>query len=67
MKVRINKEIGGYKPNTIIYISENDEKAQYWHRRLQDAKIDNCCEIIEENKKLKNVIQSSKKSKKYKI
>lgn len=51
MKVRINKPVFGHKVGQIIDINTNENgipTAIYWRRRLKDAEIDNCIEVIEE-------------------
>ena len=67
MKIKINKEFAGYKPDTVVYISDKDydyKKREYFKRRLNDAKFDNCCELIEEKyDNSKSVIQSESKIK----
>ena len=65
MKIKVNKEIAGYKPDTIVSVDEKDVQSRlYWNRRLEDAKIDFCCEKIEEITENKNVVQSKNKNKK---
>ena len=49
MKIKLNADLRGHQKGEIIEVDEKDYNAKiYWQRRLQDAKIDNCCEIFEE-------------------
>ena len=51
MKLKINK-VPGY--NGVVNIEtdfQGTPKLLFWRRRLQDAKIDNCVEIIKEKPK----------------
>ena len=58
MKIQINKPLKNYKAGYIIDIKDKNGIPTdiYWFRRLKDAKIDNCIEIIKSS--------SFKKSKK---
>lgn len=53
MKIKLNTDLKGYKKGDIVEISSftDHETKKYWERRLKDAKIDKCCELIAENKK----------------
>lgn len=64
-KIKINKEFAGYKPDTVVYIHDSEfKKKEYFNRRLIDAKIDNCCELIDEKyDNSKSMIQSESKTK----
>jgi hypothetical protein len=46
MKVKINKPLKKYAVGQIVEINPSE---QYWAKRLQDAEIDNCIEIVKEN------------------
>lgn len=51
LKIKINSALRGYKPGTIIEIKANSDGVPadgYWRRRLKDAKIDNCVELVED-------------------
>lgn len=48
MDIKINKPIKEHKAGTIITVKPTNPEYKYWLRRLEDAKIDNCCEILEE-------------------
>lgn len=51
MKIKLNKALRGYEVGAIINVDEKDYKEKtYWKRRLNDAKIDNCCELYTEKK-----------------
>lgn len=49
VKIKLNTSLRGKKQGDIIEL-EADNKGtildSYWRKRLQDAKIDNCIEII---------------------
>lgn len=48
-KIKLNKDLNGYKAGDVITL-ENFGYAEkvYWLRRLEDAKIDKCCEVVKE-------------------
>jgi len=50
MKIRILKAGWGYDVDSIIEVAENDgiPLENFWRRRLRDASIDGCCEIVKE-------------------
>lgn len=53
-KIKVNKQFGDHKPGTIIDVDcdENEIPLNHiWRRRLKDAEIDNCCEIVKPKKK----------------
>ena len=54
MKIKLNADLNGHKKDETIEIK--DDKGvpldQYWRKRLRDAKIDKCVEIVG-NKKAK--------------
>ena len=58
MKVKINKPLKNYLEGQIVDINPSE---QYWAKRLEDAKIDNCIEIIKENK-FKSEVKKNGKS-----
>jgi hypothetical protein len=70
MKIKINKPIFGHKVGQVIDINTNENSiptAIYWRRRLQDAKIDNCIEIVEEKKETKETKFSKSEDKRKKV
>ncbi len=51
MKLKINRAFAGYKAGTITVPDKNGVPLdQYWRRRLRDAKIDNCVEVVTDPK-----------------
>ena len=49
MEIKINKEIPGYKIDQIVQVATDKENIpldHFWRRRLKDAVIDNCCEVL---------------------
>jgi len=54
----ICKSVPGYKPNEVVEVA--DAKGvpleKFWRKRLRDAEIDNCCEIIPDKKAKKAAI-----------
>lgn len=49
LKLKIHKPVGDYNKGDEITIEcdmECTPKSAYWRRRLIDAKIDGCCELI---------------------
>ena len=58
-KIKLNKDLNGYKAGDVIILEEKEYSEKiYWLRRLEDAKIDKCCEVVKEKTKaIKNVIQ----------
>lgn len=49
IQVKVNGRIPGYPPGTIVKVAVDEEGTPLkllWRRRLKDAKIDKCCEIV---------------------
>ena len=65
VNIKLNADLNGYKKGKILKIIV-DKKGipvdNYWYRRLKDAEIDNCIEIIDNKKQNKNY--PNKKNKK---
>lgn len=53
MKIKLNYDFGPYRKGQIID-TPADKKGvpidQYWRRRLEDAALDKCCEVVKESK-----------------
>lgn len=53
IKIKLNVDLDGNKAGKELYI-ETDENgtplAQFWRMRIEDAKVDNCLEIMDESK-----------------
>ena len=63
MKVKLNKELGGFKVGQIL---EGEVlNSLYWRGRIKDSEIDSCLEVINEYKKVDEV--EDRKNKKVKI
>ncbi|HDY66293.1 MAG TPA: hypothetical protein ENH85_00725 [Candidatus Scalindua sp.] len=66
LRVKLNADLGQFKKGAIIelVVDENGMPMQrFWYRRFKDAKIDNCIEVIEEEKNTGGTIKKSKKNK----
>lgn len=71
MKLKLNHSMLWHKKGDIIEVKEIDGQPSdlYWRRRIKDAKIDNCVEIVselpkhekKELKEIKSEIKSEKK------
>jgi len=64
MKVIINKPLKNYAIGQIVEINPSE---QYWAKRLEDAKIDNCIEVVKssfsrDSKKFKSEVKKYGKS-----
>ncbi len=49
IKIKVNGEIPGYARGTVVVVQTDDKGTpleQLWRRRLNDAKTDNCCEVV---------------------
>lgn len=50
-KIKVNKPLKTFKAGQVIEVDFDNYKDRiYWKRRLEDAKIDRCCELIAEGK-----------------
>lgn len=47
LKIKLNKDLDRYKKGDEIVVQLNN----YWSKRIKEANLDNCLEIIKENKK----------------
>lgn len=49
MKIKLNRIMGTLRKGLIVNV-ESDKNGNpidvFWRRRLKDAEIDNCCEIV---------------------
>ena len=48
--VRVNKALPGYSAGTVVPVECDDAGVpleEFWRRRLNDAKIDGCCELVQ--------------------
>lgn len=51
-KIKVNKPLKTFEVGQVIEVDFDNYKDRiYWKRRLEDAKIDGCCELIAEGKK----------------
>jgi len=49
IKIRLNIGLGGHPAGSIIDLKDDGHGTpldMYWARRIEDAKIDNCVEVI---------------------
>lgn len=49
LTIKINGTIVGYQKGQEVSVSADENGTpydQFWRRRLKDAEIDNCCEIV---------------------
>jgi hypothetical protein len=56
VSLKLNKDLGGKKAGTILALEIDANKVivdRYWRRRLEDAAIDGCVEIVKAEKKNK--------------
>ena len=56
--LKLNADLGGKKKGTVLTLEIDSNKVikeQYWRRRLEDAALDGCVEIV------KNEIKGDKK------
>ena len=48
-KIKVNKPLKTFKAGQVIEVDFDNYKDRiYWKRRLEDAKIDKCCEVVKE-------------------
>ena len=50
-KLKLNKELGGLPSGSIVPVSVDNDgipTSRYWRERLEDAKMDKCCEFVKE-------------------
>ena len=53
MKIKLNTDLGGFQKGHIINVKIDSEGTiidAFWRARLKDSKIDNCIEIVIEEK-----------------
>ena len=51
--IKVNKPVDGYKEGEEVRVATDDAGtplARSWRRRLADAKLDGCCEIMKPRK-----------------
>lgn len=54
IKIQVNHGLADYDDGEIVEVEamETGEPAElFWRRRLRDAKVDGCCEVVQEPKK----------------
>lgn len=51
MKILINKKLAGHDAGSIVEIVSHGgiPAENFWRRRLRDAAIDGCCQIVKED------------------
>jgi len=63
--IKINKPFLGYHVDQVIAIQTDKDGTPldfFWRRRLKDAKIDNCCEIVKSATK-KSIVSDKRENK----
>ena len=50
MKIEVLVKTGPHKVGDIVEVTDvkGVPTDQYWRRRLRDAKVDNCCRVVDE-------------------
>lgn len=57
-KIKVNKPLKNYQAGEVVEVNfDNYAEKTYWKRRLEDAKIDQCCELVKTTKKVNEKIQ----------
>lgn len=58
MKLKLNFDLNGYKAGEIIDIKDKNgiPTDKYWRKRLRDAVIDNCVEVMTDKKSKKKEV-----------
>lgn len=54
IQVQINKAFSGYVKDQVVSVEVDADGMPVhieWRRRLDDAKIDGCCEVVKQRKK----------------
>ena len=49
IQIEVKKDFSPYKVGDIISVVVNDDNVPldfFWRRRLEDAKVDDCCSIV---------------------
>lgn len=55
MKIKVNMNLGDHNKGDIVKVEARDgvPTSPFWRKRLRDAKIDGCCEIVQPRKSTK--------------
>lgn len=55
IQIRICKDFAEYKAGTILDLDSREgiPVSPYWQRRMRDAALDDCCELVVANKEAK--------------
>jgi hypothetical protein len=54
VQLRLNRDLGGEKAGTVLTLEADTNKTiikRFWRRRLKDAEIDGCVEIVKAERK----------------
>lgn len=53
IRIKVNAgSLPNFRQGEVVVVPSDDEGTpldQYWRRRLKDAKVDNCCEVVTES------------------
>ncbi len=59
MKIKINKPIIGHSIDQVVDVEVDEEGTPlnfFWRRQLSAAKLDDCCEIVTDNKSFRKKV-----------
>ena len=51
IRIKVNGTIPGYPPGTVVPVDADERGTPLdasWRRRLKDAEIDDCCEVVQQ-------------------
>lgn len=54
IKIQVNHGLANHKAGSIVEVAAHDDQTPedpFWRRRLSDAVIDGCCEIVKDKPK----------------
>lgn len=49
IKIKVNRRLPGYRVGQVVEVKADAEGTpldQFWRRRLRDARMDGCCEVV---------------------
>lgn len=58
IKIKVNTNLGEIEAGSVIEVLADESGTpleKYWRRRLKDAEVDNCCELVKPKVKGKKV------------
>jgi len=63
INIRINKPFSGYAKGQVVTVEADQHGTplqEAWRRRLKDAALDGCCEVVEKPKAKKPAVNTEK-------